>query len=235
MKKILSIVLAGLMVVNLACCGQQSPGADGSGSSLSESSVGSETSAGEDASSADEDASSADEGASSAQDEATPAQDGEMPADDVQGESIEITIPSAFVEEGTTQESLDADKAESGFTSAVLNEDGSVTYKMSEETHRKMMESIKANLTQSLNAMVGSEGYPSFEQVTANDDYTEFTVSVSSSELGLSESMSVLAFFMLGGLYHAFNGTEPDDIAVSFVNAETGEVIHQAHSSELGE
>ncbi len=82
--------------------------------------------------------------------------------------------------------------------------------------------------------MIDSGNYPTFQEITANDDYTEFVVQLSSSELGLTEAMSVLGFYMFGGIYHAFNGTQPDDIVVKFVNAETGELIEESHSSEMG-
>ena len=46
--------------------------------------------------------------------------------------TVEITVPKEFVEEGTTQETLDASLAD-GIQSATLNEDGSVTYVMTKK------------------------------------------------------------------------------------------------------
>lgn len=145
---------------------------------------------------------------------------------------VEITIPESFLDEGITQEDLDAEVKESGFQSATLNEDGSVTYIMTKAQHEEMMAGIKEEINQSLQDMIDPETYPTFVEVTANDDYSQFTVKTTSSELGLTESFSVLAFYLYGGMYHAFNGTQVDDIAVLFVNADTGEIIEESHSSE---
>ena len=147
---------------------------------------------------------------------------------------VEITIPASLIEEGMTQEALDEEASASGYKSAVLNDDGSVTYTMTHQAHDKMMEELRKSIEQSMAEMIDPETYPSFEEISANDDYTEFTVKVSSNELGLAESMSALGFYMLGGLYNAFNGTPADDIAVFYVNADTGDIINEAHSSDAG-
>lgn len=149
--------------------------------------------------------------------------------------TVEITVPADFIDEGTTQESLDAQVSASGYVSATLNDDGSVTYVMTKAAHNEMMNGIRDTLQQSLSEMVGSEEFPSFTKVEANDDFTQFTIETTSTELGLVESFSVLGFYMFGGMYHAFNGTQVDDIAVTFVNADTGETVGEAHSSDMTE
>ena len=54
-------------------------------------------------------------------------------------------------------------------------------------------------------------------------------------ELNLAESFSVLAFYMYGGMYNIFNGTEVENIAVDFINEATGQIINSANSSDIGE
>ena len=147
--------------------------------------------------------------------------------------TVEITVPADFLGEGITQESLDADVAASNYISAKLNDDGSVTYVMTKAVHDEMMVGVRDNIQQALEEMVGSEEFPSFTKVEANDDFTQFTVETTSTELGLVESFSVLGFYMFGGMYHAFNGTQVDDIAVSFINADTGDTVGEAHSSDM--
>lgn len=149
--------------------------------------------------------------------------------------TVEITVPAEFIDEGTTQESLDTQVSASGYISATLNDDGSVTYVMTKAAHDEMMNGIRETIQQSLSEMVGSEEFPSFTKVEANDDFTQFTIETTSTELGLVESFSVLGFYMFGGMYHAFNGTQVDDIAVTFINADTGETVGEAHSSDLAE
>lgn len=147
--------------------------------------------------------------------------------------TVEITVPANFLGEGITQESLDADVAASNYISANLNDDGSVTYVMTKAVHDEMMVGVRDNIQQALDEMVGSEEFPSFTKVEANDDFTQFTIETTSTELGLVESFSVLGFYMFGGMYHAFNGTQVDDIAVTFINADTGDTVGEAHSSDM--
>lgn len=149
--------------------------------------------------------------------------------------NVEITVPPDFLEEGTTQEDLDKAAKEDGIKSITLNDDGSATYIMSKSKHNEMMANIRESIDESMAEMIDPETYPTFVEVTSNDDYTHFTVKLSSNEVGLSESISVLGFYMLGGLYNAFNGTPVDDVTVSFVNADTGDIIQEAHSSEMAE
>ena len=149
--------------------------------------------------------------------------------------NVEITVPPDFLEEGTTQENLDETAKEEGIKSITLHDDGSATYIMSKSKHDEMMAGIRESIDESMAEMIDPETYPTFVEVTSNDDYTHFTVKLSSNEVGLSESISVLGFYMLGGLYNAFNGTPVDDVTVSFVNADTGDIIQEAHSSEMAE
>ena len=149
--------------------------------------------------------------------------------------NVEITVPADFLEEGTTQETLDETAKEEGIKSITLNDDGSATYIMSKSKHDEMMAGIRESIDESMAEMIDPETYPTFVEVTSNDDYTHFTVKLSTNEVGISESVSVLGFYVLGGLYNTFNGTPVDDVTVSFVNADTGDIIQEAHSSEMAE
>ena len=147
---------------------------------------------------------------------------------------VELLIPADFVGE-KTQEELDAIAAESGYKSITLNEDGSATYVMTKKQHKEMMDEMSVSLNESLTELIGSENYPNFTDIKANDDFTEFTITTKSVELDLNESFSVLAFYMYGGMYNAFNGTTVDNIHVEFINADSGEVISSADSANMGE
>lgn len=146
---------------------------------------------------------------------------------------VTLTLPADYVEEGTTQEQLEEEiKSNSGIKSVKLNEDGSVTYKMTKKAHQEMMQSMADSIDEAMKKMVGSEDYPNFVNVKANEDYTVFTVSVNSNELSLNEGFSVIAFYFYGGMYGAYDGETPKNIHVDFVNAETGEIIESSDSAE---
>lgn len=148
--------------------------------------------------------------------------------------SVELTIPADYVGD-TTQEELDVMAEENGFKSITLNEDGSATYIMTKAQHKEMMEEMAANINTSLAEMIGSEEYPNFTAIEANEDFTEFTITTASTELDLAESFSVIGFYMYGGMYNIFNGTPVGNIHVDFINADSGEIISSSDSSSMGE
>lgn len=146
--------------------------------------------------------------------------------------NVELTIPSDYVGE-QTQADLDALAEEYGFKSIVLNEDGSATYTMTKKQHKELLEEIYNQIDDNLNEMVGSENYPNFTKIETNHNFTEFTITTKSTELDLSESFSVIAFYMYGGMYSVFSGEEVDNVSVTFVNEESGEVISTSNSKDM--
>lgn len=146
--------------------------------------------------------------------------------------NVKLTIPADFMQ-GVTQDDLDKTAKENGFKSATLNDDGSATYVMSKAQHKKLMKDTKENIDKELNDMVGSSDYPNFTEVTANKDYTEFTVKTTSQEPSLEEQLAVLQFYIYGGTYNAFNGTPIDNVHVDLINSDSGSVIYSADSDSM--
>lgn len=144
---------------------------------------------------------------------------------------VTLTIPADYIGEAT-QETLDAEVKEKGFKSATLNEDGSATYVMTKAQHNEMMKELSDNISRSLEEMIGSEDYPNVVAIDASNDYTEFTITTSSSELDFNEAFSVMQFYIYVGMYNIFNGTPVDNVSVTFVNETTGEIIETANSSD---
>ena len=148
--------------------------------------------------------------------------------------TVEITIPSDYVGENATQEELDAKVEQTdGFKSATLNADGSVTYVMTEACHKKLMQDMAEQIDSSLADIVGSVDYPNVTAIDSSDDYTKFTVTLSSDTVSFQESIMVLAFYMSGGLYHYFSTGEPvDNINVRFID-QSGNLLQEANSKDI--
>ena len=144
---------------------------------------------------------------------------------------VKLTIPSDYIGDAT-QEELSKEAEANGYK-IVLNDDGSATYTMSKSQHKKMMEELSDSINTALTDMVGSEDYPNFTAIKANDDFTQFTITTKSEELNLKESVSVMGFYMYGGMYNVFNGTTVDNVHVDFVNADTGEIISSSDSKDM--
>lgn len=145
--------------------------------------------------------------------------------------SIELTIPADYIGE-TTQEKLNQTADEKGFKSITLHEDGSATYIMTKKQHEELMNDIAIEIKSGLDEMVASEDY-NFTSIETNENFTNFKITTTSTELNMSESFSVMVFYMYGAMYHVFNGTTVDNIHIDFVNADTGEIISCADSSEM--
>lgn len=144
---------------------------------------------------------------------------------------VEITVPADFVG-NSTQEDLDKICQEHGYKSITLNDDGSATYVMTKSQHKAAMDEMAASIRSSLEEMANSEDYPDYTSVTVNDDFTSYTVTTKATELGLGDSFVVFGFYLYSGMYAAFDGNEIDNVHVDFVNADTGEIIHSADSSD---
>lgn len=149
--------------------------------------------------------------------------------------TVTLTMPADFVGE-TTQEELEKSAKETGnFISVKLNDDGSATYIMTKSAHKELMDTTRAEFEQELQEMVRSEDYPKITEIKVNDDFTKFEVTTENEEPDLSESFAVFGFYMMSGTYHVFDGTQVDNCQVIFYNAQTGEVIQEANSSEIGD
>lgn len=154
-------------------------------------------------------------------------------AEKAPGRTIELTVPADFLEEGTTQESLDAEVSKAdGFISAKINADGSATYVMTESRHNDLMQELRQNIDAELANMADSSDYPNIVSVSASNDYTAFTVTLSTDTVSLQESIMVMAFYLYGGMYNAFNGTPADNVSVQFVN-QSGTVLESANSRDM--
>ena len=145
---------------------------------------------------------------------------------------VNLTIPAEYVGE-LSQEELEQRATDGGFQITV-NDDGSATYTMTKSQHKELLAEMAEEIDSSLSDMVTDESYPNVTDVKANEDFTSFTVTTRSTALDMSESMSLLAFYMYGGMYGIFSGETPENIHVDFVNAESGEIIHSADSSDKG-
>ena len=146
---------------------------------------------------------------------------------------VEITIPADYLDEGTTQESLNLEVEEMGYKSATLNPDGSVTYTITKDQHAEMMKTVKESIDAGLEELMNSDEY-TFVSIEANDNYTEFTATVSGEELGFGDVIGGMLFFMYGGMYNCYNGTTVDNVCVTYISEVSGEVIEVANSSDAG-
>lgn len=144
--------------------------------------------------------------------------------------TVEIEIPKNMAGD-MTQEAADALVEEKGFLSVTLNDDGSITYKMTKKRHKELLSEMKNELTD-FSDYIGTEGYENVTDISANDDLTEFVVSTRSKELNADESFLSMYLFVEGGMYSVFSGNELENIKVIYVNPDTKEIIKEVNSKD---
>ena len=145
--------------------------------------------------------------------------------------TVSITLPAEYME-GVTQEQLDAGKGTT-YQSATLNDDGSVTYKMTKQQHREMLKSMSDSVDQSMQELIDDDNYM-ITGITHNDDYTVFDVTLEGTEVGFADSFTSMVFYMYGGMYGIFSGTETDHVVVNFLDPD-GNVIESFDSKNMSD
>lgn len=140
--------------------------------------------------------------------------------------SVEITIPPDFVD-GADIATIREQARDQGIRDVTLNDDGSVTYRMSRSQHRRLMTDIRAEISESLDDL--SEDFPSIQQVRHNRDFTQVTLTVDRAAWeGGFDGFATLAIAMGAGLYHIFDGTDPDDVRINIdiIDADSGDTFN---------
>ena len=219
MKKYLSLLLAAAIACSMAACGAAAPAA--SSEATAPASSESEATAEEP---------SADSELDATVDEAEQALS-DIGSIDVDKGLFDVTI--TFPADFATDQQVADGKVHSG----QINEDGSVTYVMSKDQHKAIVDGISESIQSTLDGMVGTEDYPNFTAIDHNENYTSFTVKTTTKpgETAISDSMSVLIFATCGQTYGIVSGDIPENIHVDFVNADSGELVTSWDSENMAE
>ena len=158
MKKQISITLAAIMLAGLTACGTSTPAA--SSEATAPASSESEATAEEP---------SADSELDATVDEAEQALSDIGSIDVDKGLfDVTITFPADFATD-ITQEEIDQQVADGKVHSGQINEDGSVTYVMSKDQHKAIVDGISESIQSTLDGMVGTEDYPNFTAIDHNN------------------------------------------------------------------
>ena len=221
MKKQLSLTLAAIMLAGLTACGTSTPAASSEATAPASS----------------ESEATAEEPSADSELDAT-VDEAEQALIDVDKGLFDVTItfPADFATD-ITQEEIDQQVADGKVHSGQINEDGSVTYVMSKDQHKAIVDGISESIQSTLDGMVGTEDYPNFTAIDHNEDYTSFTVKTTTKpgETAISDSMSVLIFATCGQTYGIVSGDIPENIHVDFVNADSGELVTSWDSENMAE
>lgn len=146
--------------------------------------------------------------------------------------TVSITLPAGMVGKEVTQEGLNEMVGEK-YVAVKLNEDGSITYKMTKAQHEQMLTGIKEKAEDAFEKMIESDTY-NILAISHNDSYSVFEVTLGSDTLGLADSFSVISFNLFGGVYSIFSGNKAESILVNFYDPD-GNLIETADSADKGD
>ena len=143
---------------------------------------------------------------------------------------ITQTQPADITGSEVTQEALDNREGRE-YSSATLNPDGSVTYKMTKKQHKAMLDSVCEDFDTIIKDLVNSPDF-ALTEVNYNENYTVFDVHLNTEELGTSEGSLVSSFYIFGEMYAVFSGYEEQNITVNFYS-QSGKLLETVNSSDL--
>lgn len=141
-------------------------------------------------------------------------------------------IPTVY-ENVSTQEEADEIRDRNGYESATLEEDGSLTVVMSRSQYEELISDFRESVDRGIAEIVSEDYGSSIEKIEYNDDYSVFTVTVSTEEIGIPERQTANELVMYGTLYQIYTAGGADRIRVDYVNRDSGEVIESADSGSL--
>jgi hypothetical protein len=141
--------------------------------------------------------------------------------------TVDITVPASFFED-MTEEEIESNSKEQGFTKVVINDDGSVTYTMTKAKRQEILNDYKNELNNTIDSYINGENkVASFKSIRYNNDISKIDIRVDSSLYSAWDSMHTLVFYMYGAYYQIFNGVNKDDIEVivNFIDDSTNEIL----------
>lgn len=181
------------------------------------------------------------ESAETAEETGTEETDGEKVDVDKGLFSVEVKLPASFFE-GEDMEQVVAGAEEEGVGEATVNDDGSVTYKMSKNKHKEMMDDLATSVEETKTEITDSGNYPSIQSVENSNNFDKFTVTVDREAYESSfDGFVTLSLGLVGSYYQAFDGRDADDmhVEIEMKDAATGEVfdtiVYPEALEEVGE
>lgn len=148
--------------------------------------------------------------------------------------NVEVTLPAALFEDESKEEIESAAK-EKGIKEVRVNEDGSVYYKMSRSTHKKMLVEMKKSVDETMDDLVNDENFVSFKKVSGNKDFTSFDITVDQQAYENSfDAFGLMGLGIVAAYYDIFNGTANEDVNIemNLIDESTGETINTINFPE---
>lgn len=153
-------------------------------------------------------------------------QDFTLPEPEIIYEDADITLPAGLVGDEVSDELI----------TNVDEDNANVTYSLSGNERSAIIDQLSGEITESITAILGDKDhYPNITSITPNDDYTEFTITLTTDNINVYESMLVMSFYIVGDKYQIYNGVSAEKAVtvVRYVDSATGAVISETDSTSM--
>lgn len=157
---------------------------------------------------------------------------GELLSNDARIASVELTLPAKLVDAAglKTEEELEKHAKASGFLSERLNDDGSLTVRMSKNKYNELVRNAKRGIDEGLKTITDSGSYPGILSIRPNESYTVYRIDYDGDEVNLLDSSVVIALYTYGEMMNWLNGTPERDVRVQFFSHDTGKLLQEGSS-----
>lgn len=136
------------------------------------------------------------------------------------GKDITVTVPNYGFEEDENTSSVPEAKE------TVVSEDGSTTYTLTKKQQKEWKKTVKSNFDDYIKDILDDDtNYPNVENITYNDDMTEFEIDLASTNLTQSEFFIGYIALFTAPVYQQVNGVAEKDVdyKVTVKDSSTGE------------
>lgn len=136
------------------------------------------------------------------------------------GKDVTVTVPNyGFEEDDDTSSVPEAKKT-------VVNEDGSTTYTLTKKQQKEWKKAVKSNFDDYIKDILDDDtNYPNVEDITYNNDMTEFEIDLATTNIAQSELFIGYIALFTAPVYQQVNGVEEKDVdyKVTVKDSSTGE------------
>lgn len=148
--------------------------------------------------------------------------------------SIEVTLPASV--DDITDEEIEDLRTEEGYISITRNDDDSITYVMTKNKQKELLDKLENRFADFADSIPGSEDYPNVTKLEVTSDFSKFTITTtaqSKDEISLSETMLAAVFYSFGGAYRGYACESDTSVTVDYVCDSTGEIIASGNSANV--
>lgn len=176
--------------------------------------------------------------------EASSATDKSTATAEAGNETVTITYPEYMIpsvmSDGTDEERMKAAKEfckvlldREGVLEAKPSADGSVIATMTGETHKQLLDDLKASIDKTFDDYFNDDDDDDDDDddesdcsdYTYNDDMTVFTVNMDADDYESPYTMEAMLFGISAEGYQALNGVEKPKVTINYVDEKTGDVL----------